>query len=45
MKYKRISLEDRIEIYHLLDQGKSLRKIAKEINRSISSISEEIRKG
>jgi IS30 family transposase len=45
MKYKRINLEDRIEIYHLLEQEKSLRKITKEINKSVSSISEEIRKG
>jgi len=42
---KRIKLEERIEIYHLLENKESLRKIAKILNRSVSSISYEVNKG
>ncbi|MCD5396625.1 MAG: helix-turn-helix domain-containing protein [Candidatus Pacebacteria bacterium] len=43
MKNKRINLEERIEIYRLLDKDKNLRKIANFLKRSVSSISEEIK--
>ncbi len=42
---KRIRLEERIEIYHLLKLNYSLRKIAKKLKRSVSSISYEVKKG
>ena len=42
---KRIKLEERIEIYRLLSLKKSLRQIAGELNRSVSSISCEVRQG
>ena len=42
---KRIKLEERIEIYHLLENKESLRKISKILNRSVSSISYEIKQG
>ena len=42
---KRINLEERIEIYHLLKLNYSLRKIAEKLNRSVSSISDEIKLG
>lgn len=42
---KRIKLEERVEIYHLLKLNYSLRKIAKKLNRSVSSISDEIKLG
>ena len=42
---KRINLKERIEIYHLLKLNYSLRKISKELNRSVSSISEEVKLG
>lgn len=45
MKNKRINLEERIEIYRLLDKDKNLRKIANFLKRSVSSISEEIKQG
>lgn len=38
-------MEERIEIRRLLDKNISYRKIAKKLNRSVSSISEEINKG
>ncbi len=42
---KRIKLEERIEIYHLLKLGYSLRKIAEKLNRAVSSISQEVKLG
>ena len=43
-QYGRLSLSERIEIYRLHADGKSLRFIAKSINRSASTISRELRR-
>lgn len=42
--YKRLNLEDRITVEKYLDNNESLNRIAKELNRSLSSISREIKK-
>lgn len=44
-KSKHISLDERIKIEIGLATDKSIRRIAKELNRSISSVSIEIKKG
>ena len=44
MKYKRITTEERIEIYRLIQAGKSARQIANQINRHHSSVSREIKR-
>ena len=44
-KSNHINLDERIKIELGLALGKSIRKIAIELKRSVSSISEEIRKG
>ena len=41
-KYKRISIEEREEISIMLEQGQSLRAIARSLDRHVSSISREI---
>ena len=43
-RYKRIRIEEREEIMKSLAEGKSLREIAREINRNVSSISREIKR-
>lgn len=43
-KYQHITLEERERLYALLSQGKSLRTIAKILNRSQSSLSREIKR-
>ena len=43
-KYKHLKLSERIEIYTLLSQGKSIRKIAKELKRDPTTIAKEIKK-
>ena len=42
MKYKHITLRERVEIYSLHKQGSSLRDIAKGIGRDVSSVSREL---
>lgn len=42
--YKRITLENRVEIEKSLDNGESLNAIAKKLNRSLSSISREVKR-
>ncbi len=42
--YKQIKLEEREKIYQLLKADISLRKIAKELGRSKSSISREVKR-
>ena len=44
-KSNHITLEERIEIDKGLALGKSIRRIAKELKRSVSSVSVEIKKG
>lgn len=44
-KSNHISLDERIKIEIGLATGKSLRNISKQLNRSVSSISVEIKKG
>ena len=43
-KYKHLTLSERIEIYTLLKEGKSLRKIGKALNRDPTTIAKEIKK-
>ena len=43
-KYKQITLEERERLYALREQGKSLRTIAKELGRSQSSLTRELRR-
>ena len=43
-KYKHLTLSERIEIYTLLKENKSLRKIAKALNRDPTTIAKEIKK-
>ena len=43
-KYKHLTLTERVEIYALLKQNKSLRKIAKELKRDPTTIAKEIKK-
>lgn len=43
-KYKHLKLSERIEIYTLLSQGKSIRKIAKELKLDPTTIAKEIKK-
>jgi IS30 family transposase len=44
MKYKRLSLEEREQIFALVHQGKSSREIAKSLNRSHTTISAELKR-
>ena len=44
MSYSHFTIEERISIKHLLAKGVSIRQIAKELNRSPSSISREIKR-
>lgn len=43
-KYKHLTMSERIEIYSLLKQDKSIRKIAKALNRDPTTIAKEIKK-
>lgn len=43
-KYKHLTMSERIEIYSLLKQDKSMRKIAKALNRDPTTIAKEIKK-
>lgn len=43
-KYKHLTLSERIEIYTMLKEGKSLRKIGKALNRDPTTIAKEIKK-
>ena len=43
-RYKRIQIEEREEIMKGVVGGKSLREIARELNRNVSSISREIKR-
>lgn len=43
-KYKHLTLSERIEIYSLLKEDKSIRKIAKALNRDPTTIAKEIKK-
>lgn len=42
--YKQLSLSERVTIYLLREQGKSLRDIAKEIHRDVGTISRELKR-
>ena len=44
MSYSHFTIEERISIKHLLAKGVSIRQIAKELNRSPSSISREFKR-
>jgi IS30 family transposase len=44
-KYKHLSYEERCKIETLLEENYSLRKIAKRLNRSVSTISNEVKRG
>lgn len=44
MSYSHFTIEERISIKHLLSKGVSIRQIAKELNRSPSSVSREIKR-
>jgi transposase, IS30 family len=44
MKYKQITISERIEIYRMLQSGKSARYIAKELDRHHSTISRELKR-
>jgi IS30 family transposase len=44
MGYSHFSIEERIAIKHLLAKGASIRQIARELGRSASSVSREIRR-
>ena len=44
MSYSHFTIEERINIKHLLAKGVSIRQIAKELNRSASSVSREIKR-
>jgi IS30 family transposase len=43
-KYKHLTISERIEIYALLKENKSIRKIAKELNRDPTTITKEIKR-
>lgn len=43
-KYKHLTMSERIEIYSLLKQDKSIRQIAKALNRDPTTIAKEIKK-
>ena len=43
-KYRHLTLTERIEIYSLLKENKSLRKIAKALKRDPTTIAKEIKK-
>lgn len=43
-KYKHLTMSERIEIYSLLKEDKSIRKIAKALNRDPTTIAKEIKK-
>lgn len=43
-KYKHLTLTERIEIQSSLNQNKSIRKIAKELKRDVTTIAKEIKK-
>ena len=43
-QYSQLSLQERVEIYRLQSNGLSLRSIAKELNRSVSTISREVKR-
>ena len=42
--YSHLSLDERVEIYHLLQSGLSLRAIADAIGRAVSTVSRELRR-
>lgn len=42
--YKQLNLSERVNIYSLREQGKSLRDIAREIDRDVGTISRELRR-
>jgi len=44
MKYKRMTLEEREQIFALVNQGKSNREISAAVNRSHTTISKELRR-
>ena len=44
MSYSHFTIEERASIKHLLTKGVSIRQIAKELNRSASSVSREIKR-
>lgn len=44
MKYQHLSLEERVELYSQLNMGVSLREIAKELGRSHTSLSRELKR-
>ena len=44
VRYKHLSLSERVEIYSLLKQGEKLRDIAKIINRDVGTISRELKR-
>lgn len=43
-KYKHLTMSERIEIYSLLKEDKSIRKIAKALNRDPTIVAKEIKK-
>ncbi len=43
-RYKQLTMEDREEIYQLLEQGKSQTEIAKALRKSKSTIGREIKR-
>ena len=44
MSYSHFTIEERASIKHLLEKGISIRQIAKDLNRSPSSVSREIKR-
>ena len=42
--YKQLNLDERVTIYSLKEQGRSLRNIAKEIDRNVGTISRELKR-
>ena len=44
VRYKHLSLSERVEIYSLLKQGEKFRDIAKIINRDVGTISRELKR-
>jgi len=43
-QYKHLDLSERVEIYTLKGQGKSLREIAKTVNRNVGTVSRELKR-
>lgn len=41
-QYKHLTLEERVNIYSLRSQGKSLREIAREVDRNVGTVSREL---